>query len=280
MNADQIMDALGSVKEDYILASAPGRKKTGKPKTFWIAAAVAAVMLLTFFRTAPGAAALERARVAVADLIEILFPPKDIEITLEGEREAVPHEAGGQEPLTPGDGTAATPGFAIYYDPERYVMTEENGATYIRQMIVLPARKEVLENNKALFEGLSEQETEEKINALLAQQEEFYANLPVCEIEIVHLPDVQADDAAQTAWNEAAGMWERVTEVMESEVPAGYSFSTAAGGDWNSPLEQVCFASDGQNGTFRITARYFLEAAEGHGTRFMHMLRTFTVIAP
>ena len=99
-------------------------------------------------------------------------------------------------------------------------------------------------------------------------------------MEIIHLPDVQPTDAAQAAQGEAAAMWERVTEVIECELPAGYYFSASTGEDWNSPREQVCFTSDRQDGTFKISVRYFLEATEGHGARFMNMLRTFEVIAP
>ena len=132
MNADRIMDALGNVNEDFIMESAPSPKKAGKPKIRWIAATIAVVMMLTFFQTAPGAAALELVKETITNIIETMFPPKDIEITLEGESEVVLHEAGGQGPSFQDDGT--TPGFAIYYDPERYVMTTENDATYIRQI--------------------------------------------------------------------------------------------------------------------------------------------------
>lgn len=278
MNADRIMDALGNVNEDFIMESAPSPKKAGKPKIRWIAATIAVVMMLTFFQTAPGAAALELVKETITNIIETMFPPKDIEITLEGESEVVPHEAGGQGPSFQDDGT--TPGFAIYYDPERYVMTTENDATYIRQIIVLPTREEVRQNNAALFEGLTGQEVEAKIDELLAQQEDLYANLPICEMEIIHLPDISPANAAQAAQLEAESNWESVTEVTNSELPAGYCFSASIGQNWDSPREQVCFTSDGQDGTFKISVRYFLEAAEGHGTRFMNMLQTFELITP
>ena len=280
MNADQIMDALGKINEDYIIESAPTKKEANNPKTHWIAAAIAVIIILTFLQTAPGAAALEAVKETITNFIETIFPPKDIVVNIEGEAEVLPHEAGGQEPLIQDDGTVTTPGFAIYYDTERYVMTVENGATYIRQIIVLSTREEVFKNNEALFEGLTEQEAEAKIDELLAQQEEFYANLPVCEIEIIHLPDTQPTHASQTTRDEAAGVWEIVTEVMDSEYPTGYYFSASTGENWDSPREQIYFTSDGQGGTFKISIRYFLDATEGHGTRFLQILHTFEVIAP
>lgn len=281
MKADQIMDALGKVKEDYIMEAAPGRKKAKKPRIRWIAAATAAVVVIVAFsQTTPGAAALEAVKETVTNFIETMFPPRDIPINVEGETETLPHEAGGQGPEIQDDGTVTTPGFAIYYDTDRYVMTEENGVTYIRQIVELPTREEIRENNQALLEGLTEEEAEAKIDELLAQQEALYADLPACEIKIVHLPDVQPANAAQAAREEAAGTWESVTEVMDSEDPAGYYFSAATGEDWDSPREQVYFTSDGQDGAFKLTVRYFLEAAEGHGARLVQMLQTFEVIAP
>ena len=99
-------------------------------------------------------------------------------------------------------------------------------------------------------------------------------------MEIIHLPDISPANAAQAAQLEAESNWESVTEVTNSELPAGYCFSASIGQNWDSPREQVCFTSDGQDGTFKISVRYFLEAAEGHGTRFMNMLQTFELITP
>jgi len=280
VNSDRIMDALGKVNEDFIVESAPGKKWASKFKVRWIAAAISVVVMLAFFKTTPGAAALEIVKETITNFIETMFPPKGIKVTLEGYSEEVSHEAGGQEPLLQNDGTVTAPGFAIYYDTERYIMTEENDATYIRQIIVPPTREEIWKNNEALFEGLTEQEVEAKIDELLAQQEEFYANMPVCEIEIIHLPDIQPADAAQSARDEATSLWESVTEVMGSEQPIGYYFSASTGDEWNSPREQIYFTGDGQIGTFKISMRYFLEATEGHGTRFIQMLHTFEVIIP
>lgn len=280
MNADQIMEAIGKVNEDYIIESAPGKKKISKTKIRWIAAAVTVVTILAFLQTAPGAAAVEIVKETITNFIEIMFPPKDIMVKIEGDTEVLPHEAGGQGPLIRDDGTVTTPGFAIYYDADRYAMTEENGVTYIRQIIVLPTREELRANNEALFEGLTDEDVESKIDEILAQQKEFYASLPVCEIEIIHLPDMQPTDAAQSTRNEAVGEWESVTEVMDSELPSGYYFTASTGENWDSPREQVYFISDRQNGTFKISVRYFLEATEGHGTRFLQILHTFEVIAP
>lgn len=242
MKADRIMDALGNVKEDYITESAPGKKKKKAPRFRWIAAAVVLVMILAFFHTAPGVAALEIVKEAVTNFIETLFPPKDIPVYVEGETEVVHQEAGGQEPEIQQDGTVTAPGFVIYYDTERYTMTEENGTTYIR----------------FVTDG----------------------DLPPCEMTIKHIPGVAPEDAAEAARNEMEQCWDSVSEVRNLEAREGFAFAFSAGTSWNSACGDVFFLSDGRNGCFQLTARYFIEATEGHGSRFGQMVQTFEVIDP
>ena len=243
MKADKLMDALGKVKEEYIMESAPGRKQNKKPHHRWIAAAVALVAIFLFFQTAPGASALEIVKEGMASFIETLFPPKDIPVNVEGETEVIHQQAGGQEPEVQEDGVVTAPGFAIYYDTERYTMEEENGVTYIRFV------------------------TDDD-------------DLPPCEVEIKHLADWMPADAAEAARKEMAESWEHVSEVSSLETPVGLIFDFAAGMNWDSPCGAVYFLSDGRDGCFQITARYFIEAAEGHGARFGQMIQTFQVIDP
>lgn len=196
----------------------------------------------------------------------------------EGAVEEETYVAGGQEPSQ--DDTAAAHGFAVYYDPERYEMTEENGVTYIRALPAAPDREEIRENNAALLEGLTDEEAERKIDELLAQQEAFYASLPKCELEILHVPDAPPEAAAGAAREERQKSWETVSEVEACEPLAGVTFRVSAGTDWGSPVEELYFVGDGQGGTYQITARYYVEAAEGQGARLTAMLHTFQVIPP
>lgn len=282
MNADQIMDALGKVKESYIIESAPGKKKyRRKSRVRWIAAVVGIVIILTFFQTAPGALALEFVKEKITNFIETMFPPKDIIVIVEGEPEVLPHEAGGREPDVQTDGIV-TPGFAIYYDTENYIMIEENDVTYIRERegYVAPSREEIRRSNGALLKGLTDEEIEKKIDELLARLEEYYTNLPACEMEIVYLPDIQPLNAAQSARDKAARVWKNLSQVKDCNEPTGYYFDVSAGEDGDSACEDAYFISDGQNGTFKITIRYFLDAIEGHAVRFRQMLRTFEVVTP
>ena len=222
-------------------------EKTRRRYIRWIIALstmlVVAVMVLVFFNTAPGVAAAQAVKKNVTKFIETLFPPKKIPVSIEGETENSEQQAGGQEPDIQDDGTVAAPGFAIYYDPEWYAMTEENGVTYIRFDM----------------EG---------------------ADLPPCEIEIKHLADQTPDAAAAATREEMLPNWETVTEAQALEGKDGVELSFSAGMNWDSVCGRVYFISDGRDGAFQITARYFVEAAEGHGSRFYQMVQTFEVIDP
>lgn len=224
------------------MESAPGKKKNKQSHFRWVAAAIALVMILTFFHTAPGVAALEIVKEAVTSFIETLFPPKEIPVYVEGETEVKHHEAGGQEPELQEDGTVITPGFAIYYDTELYTMSEENGITFIRF---------VTDNA-----------------------------LPPCEIEIKHIPNAAPSDAAEAARKRMAESWDSISEVRSLEARDGLIFYFADGTNWDSACGAVYFLSDEQNGCFQLIARYFIEAAEGHGARFGQMVQTFEVINP
>lgn len=208
----------------------------------WIAASVAVVIAFAVGYAVAASAKDETIKEQLSSFIENLFPTKDISVPIEGETEVIPHEPGGQEPSTEGDGTVATPGFVIYYDTERYVMTEEDGVTYIRFNI---------DND-----------------------------LPPCEMEIRHIADTTPAAAAEAARAEMLTTWPTVSEIGTAETPEGLHFSVSNGMNWDSAWENIYFISDGQNGTFLIISRYFLEAAEGHGTRFAAMLQTFEVVDP
>ena len=130
MKAMELLEAMGSVQDRFILEAEEGRsgkkdfrKKLRPARLRNLAAVVTLVLIFAWFLQTPmGVAAVEKVQQAVTQLIEVLFPPMDILVTPEGRSEIVSHEAHGREP------EAAVPGFVIYVDEERYAMTEENGA--------------------------------------------------------------------------------------------------------------------------------------------------------
>lgn len=66
---------------------------------------------------------------------------------------------------------------------------------------------------------------------------------------------------------------ETVTEPVE-----GFWLHGLTESKWDGKVIDVYVVSNGQVGSFVITENYFLEAAEGHGARFYHMLESFEII--
>lgn len=66
---------------------------------------------------------------------------------------------------------------------------------------------------------------------------------------------------------------EKVTEPVD-----GYWLHGITGNEWDSNVVTAYVISNGKNGSYVITENYFLEAAEGHGARFHHMLTSFEIV--
>lgn len=272
----ELLDILGDVQGKYILEAQ--KMRTGSKKTHrfrymrQLAAVIVLILMLTvFLNTAPGVAAVEYVKEKVTSLIEALFPPKKMTINVEGMEYESDYAADGMEPEV----TAETPqpGFAIYYDVDSYTMEKEGDITYIRPYLKSMTREEVLKIYGDFLSSLPEEERERQIASLMNPQ--LTSSLPDCEIEIVHL-DIPYEQTASQERAELEGQW----EISEAAAGNRITFSMCGGQQWDSPVEVRDYISDEQGGCFRITSRYYLEAAEGHGVRFAAMVDTFAVIPP
>lgn len=272
----ELLDILGGVQGKYILQAQElrsGSKKAEHSRFVRQIAAILALILLlaAFAHTAPGAAAMEYLKEKITSLIETLFPPKEMTILIEGMEYEGSYVAGGMEPE--GTAEAPKPGFAIYYDVDHYTMVKEGDVTYIRPYEKPRTREEILELYADSFAYLTEEEREQEIAALMNPQPD--PSLPPCEIEITHLELPYEQTAAQ----ERAEL-EKTWEIQEFTDTNRITFSMLSGHQWDSPTEDRDYISDEQGGCFRIIRRYFLEATEGHGTRFAAIVNTFAVIPP
>lgn len=274
MNAEQLFDALGHIKDEYVAEAAPAGPARGR-RTHWAAAVLIFLLGMALFtQTAPGAAAMDLVREQAAGLLEALFPPKELTVTVEGSPEQETYIPGGQEPQP----EEAAPGFALYYDPDIYAMTEENGAFYIRAIPVTPTREALRAANAALLEGMTEDEVQRELDRLLEQQTAFSAALPKCELEVRHVPDAAPEETADAVRLDMRQCWASVSQPELYEPLTCVMFRADGGTAWDSPVERLYFVEDGQGGTYQLTVRYFAEAEEGHGTRLTAILNTFEVI--
>lgn len=273
MTSQELLFILGGVKSQYVLDAQTMRTGQKKRKAFPYVRQIAAIVVFllaiaAFFQTATGAAALEYVKQQVENLIETLFPPKQMSIYLEGFEVEGSYAADGVEPETNAD--SATPGFAIYYDVDHYTMEKEGDVTYIRSY---NSRKAILEYYGDSLAQLPEEEREAEIERLMNEKPD--PRYPPCEIEIVHL-DIPFDEAAAKDQAGLDGQWE-IQETVSADKVMLYMRN---GQQWDSLVEDRSYVSDGQGGCFRIISRYFVEATEGYGTRFAAMVNTFTVIPP
>ena len=272
----ELLDILGGVQGKYILEAQQLRAGSKKPHRLryiqQLAAVIALILMLTvFLNTAPGVAAVEYVKEKISSLIETLFPPKKMTINIEGMEYEGDYAADGVEPEATAE--APQPGFAIYYDVDRYTMVKEGDITYIRPYLKSMTREEVLKIYGDSLSLLSEEEREQQIASLMHPQPD--PALPNCEIEIIHL-DIPYEQAASQKRAELESQWEMTEAVAGNRI----TFSISNGQEWDSPVEVQDYISDEQDGCFRITSRYFLEAAEGHGVRFAAIVDTFSVIPP
>ena len=260
----ELLDILGGVQGKYILEAQ--KMRTGSKKTHrfrymrQLAAVIVLILMLTvFLNTAPGVAAVEYVKEKVTSLIEALFPPKKMTINIEGMEYEGDYVADGVEPEATAE--APQPGFAIYYDVDSSTMVKEGDITYIRPNSKSMTREEVLEIYGDYLSLLSEEERERQIASLMNPQPD--PSLPNCEIEIIHL-DIPYEQVASRERAELESQWEITETVAGNRI----TFSMRNGQEWDSPVEVRDYISDEQGGCFRITSRYYLEAAEGHGARF------------
>lgn len=272
----ELLVILGGVQGKYILEAQQLRAGSKKPHRLryiqQLAAVIALILMLTvFLNTAPGVAAVEYVKEKITSLIETLFPPKKMIINIEGMEYEGDYAADGVEPEVTAE--APQPGFAIYYDVDSYTMEKEGDITYIRPYLKSMAREEVLKIYGDYLSLLSEEERERQIASLMNPQSD--PSLPDCEIEIVHL-DIPYEQTASQERTELESRWETTEAVAGNRI----TISMCGGQEWDSPVEVRDYISDEQGGCFRITSRYYLEAAEGHGVRFAAIVDTFSVIPP
>lgn len=134
--------------------------------------------------------------------------------------------------------------FLIYVNEEQFSIREENGLYSIRSTNPLPE------------------------------------NFPELGLDILHLPGSAPDAARADAEDALKSRYAEVSsEEMAAVLPGSLYLRAGAGTDWDSEQMELWFVSDGQGGTFVLTARCFLEAEEGMGMRFRDMVSSFRVVS-
>lgn len=142
------------------------------------------------------------------------------------------------------DGSISPPDFTIDYDPALFQMSQENGAAYIRPVLAQDAEKCELEIR--FMNGLLPSAAAALSRADWESKSYLITDSPQAE---------DHDDLSFTA-----------TNAHLSSVPQG-----------NAESVQVHFVSAGSYGTFQITNRCSIDAAEEYGIVYEDLIKTFTV---
>ena len=274
MNAEKLINAIGNINDEYIHEATKAPKKHNR-NLQRVAAIVAILLAVMFFHTEIGVSAVEYIKNITIEIFESIFPDKDIPVFYEGTTEYISHVAIGELP----DTETNSSGFSMYYDEEQYELLNENGIYYIRSKHNPISREEIIKNNSVLLEGLEEAEKEAEIQRLINENEQFYSSLPVCEIEIVRIHETSPEIAADEYKKELAQEFNTISETEKYPDHNGVYFFVSDGNNWDSAMAYIYFIDDENGGVFRLTARFFGEASEGHGNRFRQIIDTFRVIS-
>lgn len=104
------------------------------------------------------------------------------------------------------------------------------------------------------------------------------AKLPEVYMEIRHLPATESAGLAAQLEQELKDKGFEIRNSAEVTDPiAGTEIRAVNGNAWDSTVIQHYIVNDGKDGVFLITEQYFMEASEGHGARFYHMLKDFHI---
>lgn len=119
----------------------------------------------------------------------------------------------------------------------------------------------------------TELELVQGVDGLILRPIEYSEELPVCEIKIEFLPNLLPYAAMEKSRMEMAS---DTTAIHQDQETLRYSFHIADGSVWDSHSADVFIVGAGSAGSYRLTSKYFMEAAEGWGITFAEICGSFT----
>ena len=117
---------------------------------------------------------------------------------------------------------------------------------------------------------------------MIVPKEALPKGYPEVSMAILHTPDTAPAERTAELAEQLKATFPDLKEAERVEEPVkGFLLHGIANGgqEWNDPVIHAYVVSDGQQGSFTLTEKYFLEAAEGHGARFFAMAKEFMAVA-
>lgn len=114
---------------------------------------------------------------------------------------------------------------------------------------------------------------------IITTKEPLEDRYPEVSMEIKQIKDTSPKELVASLETKLATEYTKVTEAETGTEPIeGFKLHGISGSEWDSPVTNVYVVDNRNGGSFVITEKYFLEAAEGHGARFYAMLQQFEII--
>lgn len=118
-------------------------------------------------------------------------------------------------------------------------------------------------------------------NMVIKLKEPLPENYPDVLMEITQIPNSSMEQASNELFHTFSEEYENAS-LSQVEEPISATLVNVIGGtggnQWDDPIINCYVLDNGLGGALVIKQMYFLEASEGHGTRFYEMLKTFKVI--
>ena len=253
MDADRLFDAIGDIGGDLIEeAHTEVKRRRGGVRLLRFAAAAVLVFaaLGIFFSTAPGRAFAEYVQTMCEDLIEKLFPPREMNLTLEGLEDVTVAEAHGE--IAPPDSASQWADYVIYVEEDGNEITKR--ANYFR------LTRPIGENNPN------------------------YSGLPEMYMEIVQIAGTTPDALAEQIVSDELALGRLTHTGTDAQAVEGrflclnFLELPEDGRSGSDCCRNYYICDNGKGGCFKVTVQYFLEAAEGFGSRCQQYLSTFEIL--
>jgi hypothetical protein len=162
-----------------------------------------------------------------------------------------------------------------YFEPEKKITQEIEGMSEEKEM--------ALQEGEAGYVIYIDEErytfVKEREQDIIIPKTPLEERYPEVSMTISQVVDKEPEELASQIHQELKKTFKEVKDVTTVKEPVkGLLVAAIDGNEWDSLVTQVYIISNSKKGSFVIQEKYFLEAAEGHGSRFYHMLKEFEVV--
>lgn len=161
-----------------------------------------------------------------------------------------------------------------YFEPKKEVITEIEGDQEQSEVILQDRVDYIIYIDEEMYQLIQEQDVD-KIVPKVPLEDKY----PEVSMTISQIVDKTPEQLVNEYVEQLGTSFETVKEIETVTEPvSGFLVSAIDGNEWNSKVNKVYIISNGREGSFVFDLKYFLEASEGHGARFYHMLEEFQIV--